>query len=199
MYIHLSIQAMQMIKRSRNCLPCTSTLFFIGVRLIFLVFCVVFFFCLVCLHPVSCAPMLPVSLPCVLCTNVASVSTLCRVCQCCKCLYPVSCAPMLPVSTLCLVHQCCKCLYPVSCAPMLPVSLPCVVCDNVASVSTLCLVHQCCQCLPCVLCTNVASVSTLCLVHQCCQCFYPVHLDCPLGLNQKNYKNEVALIYFVKC
>jgi hypothetical protein len=125
MYIHLSIQAMQMIKRSRNCLPCTSTLFFIGVRLIFLVFCVVFFFCLVCLHPVSCAPMLPVSLPCVLCTNVASVSTLCRVCQCCQCLYPVSCAPMLPVSTLCLVHQCCQCLYPVSCAPMLPVFLPC--------------------------------------------------------------------------
>jgi hypothetical protein len=162
MYIHLSIQAMQMNKRSRNCLPCTSTLFFIGVRLIFLVFCVVFFFCLVCLHPVSCAPMLPVSLPCVLCTNVASVST------------------------LCLVHQCCQCLYPVSCVPMLPMS-------------TLCLVHQCCQCLPCVLCTNVASVSTLCLVHQCCQCFYPVHLDCPLGFNQKNYKNEVALIYFVKC
>jgi cellulose synthase/poly-beta-1,6-N-acetylglucosamine synthase-like glycosyltransferase len=123
--------------RSRNCLPCTSTLFFIGVRLIFLVFCVVFFFCLVCLHPVSCAPMLPVSLPCVLCANVASV-------------YPVSCVPMLPVSlpcvlcanvtsvyrvlcttvasvsTLCLVHQCCQCLYPVSCVPMLPVSLPCV-------------------------------------------------------------------------
>ena len=137
MYIHLSIQAMQMIKRSRNCLPCTSTLFFIGVRLIFLVFCVVFFFCLVCLHPVSCAPMLPVSLPCVLCTNVASVSTLCLVHQCCQCLYPVSCVPMLPVSLPCVLCTNVASVYPVSCAPMLPVSLPCVLCTNVASVSTL--------------------------------------------------------------